>query len=75
MFLDDLLAPPRADMLLEELRETGELPDVVAALDAGDVDAALRLIVEAVPTADAAGASDSVRSRLLSSIDSDRMTR
>ena len=55
VFLDDLLAPPRADMLLEELRETGELPDVVAALDAGDIDAALRLIIESVPTADAAG--------------------
>lgn len=55
VFLDHLLAPPRADLLLEELRAAGELPDVVAALDAGDVDAALRLIVEAVPTADAAG--------------------
>jgi putative thioredoxin len=55
VFLDDLLAPPRVDVLLEELREAGELPDVVAALDRGDVDAALRLIVEAVPTADASG--------------------
>jgi len=51
-FLDDLLAPPRADALVEELRASGELPDVVAALDAGDVERALSLIVEAVPTAD-----------------------
>jgi putative thioredoxin len=51
-FLDDLLAPPRADSLVEELRANGELPDVVDALDAGDVERALNLIVEAVPTAD-----------------------
>ena len=36
-FLDELLAPPRADALLEELRASGELPEVVAALDAGDM--------------------------------------
>lgn len=50
-FLDGLLAPPRADTLLEELRTSGELPAVVAALDGGDVEEALRLIVEAVPAA------------------------
>ena len=50
-FLDELLAPPRADTLLEELRSAGELPAVVAALDAGDVEGALQLIVEAVPAA------------------------
>jgi putative thioredoxin len=50
-FLDDLLAPPRADALVEELRASGELPDVVAALDAGDVERALGLILDAVPTA------------------------
>lgn len=58
-FLDDLLAPPRADALIEELREAGELPDVVAALDAGDVERALTLIVEAVP-----GAEPATRERL-----------
>ena len=52
-FLDDLLAPPRADALVEELRESGELPEVVAALDAGDVERALGLIVDAVPDAGA----------------------
>ncbi len=50
-FLDELLAPPRADALVEELRRTGELPEVVAALDRDDVDAALRWLVEAVPAA------------------------
>ena len=60
VFLDELLAPPRADTLLEELRASGELPDVVAALDAGDVEGALRFIVEAVP---AAGAGERERLR------------
>jgi putative thioredoxin len=50
-FLDELLAPPRADVLVEELRANGELPDVVAALDRDDVDAALAWIVAAVPGA------------------------
>lgn len=50
-FLDELLAPPRADALVEELRETGELPEVVAALDRDDVDSALAWIVAAVPPA------------------------
>ena len=51
-FLDALLAPPRADGLVEELRATGELPDVLEALDAGDIERALELLVEAVPTAE-----------------------
>src|SRR5512143_3110249 len=50
-FLDDLLAPARADTLLEELRANGELPEVVAALDANDVEGALTHIVDAVPGA------------------------
>jgi putative thioredoxin len=51
-FLDDLLAPPRADALIDELREAGELPEVVEALDSGDVERALELLLEAVPGAD-----------------------
>jgi putative thioredoxin len=50
-FLDDLLAPPRADALVDELRTSGELSEVVDALDAGDTEGALRWIVEAVPEA------------------------
>jgi putative thioredoxin len=51
-FLDDVLAPPRADGLVEELRANGELPDVVAALDAGDLERAFGLIADAVPAAE-----------------------
>ena len=58
-FLDELLAPARADTLLEELRMSGELPEVVAALDANDAEGALALIVDAVP-----GATASERDRL-----------
>ena len=58
-FLDDLLAPARADTLVEELRSSGELPDIAAALDADDVEGALVLIVDAVP-----GATASERERL-----------
>jgi putative thioredoxin len=35
-FLDELLAPPRSDVLIEELRASGELPEVLAALDRDD---------------------------------------
>jgi putative thioredoxin len=58
-WLDDMLAPPRADALVEELRASGELPDVVAALDAHDVEQALELILAGVP-----GATPDERDRL-----------
>ena len=48
-FLDELLAPPRADGLVEALRADGSHPGILAALDADDVDGALALILEVVP--------------------------
>jgi len=54
-WLDHLLAPPRADALVEELRTSGELPDVVAFLDAGDTEGALASIVASVLAADPGG--------------------
>ena len=53
-FFDDLLAPPRAEGLLDELRSDGDYPEIVAALEQDDVDAALALIVSAVVPAAAA---------------------
>jgi thioredoxin len=50
-FLDELLSPPRLTGLLEELRAEGELPDVVDALDRGDDEEALELVLAAIPAA------------------------
>ena len=48
-FLDTVLAPPKLTGLLEELRASGELPAVVAALDEGDEERALDLVLDALP--------------------------
>ncbi len=58
-FLDELLAPPRLAGVLEDLRASGELPEVLAALEADDPERALDLILEAVP-----GAEPDERARL-----------
>jgi thioredoxin len=50
-FLDQLLAPPRVGAAIEELRASGELPDVLAALEHDDYERALELILEAIPDA------------------------
>jgi thioredoxin len=50
-FVDELLAPPRLERLLEEVRASGELREVVSALEAGDEHAALELILAAVAVA------------------------
>ena len=47
-FVDELLAPPPLESALAELRESGELSDVLSALEAGDEENALRLILEAI---------------------------
>jgi thioredoxin len=44
-FLDQLLAPPALEGAIEELRSSGELPDVLAALQRGDKEGALELIL------------------------------
>jgi thioredoxin len=51
-FLDQLLAPPRLDGVVEELRASGDYPDVLAALEAGDPERALGVILDAVPSAE-----------------------
>ncbi len=54
-FLDGLTGPTDAERLLEELRVEGELPAVVAALDEGDHEHALELLLEEADAADATG--------------------
>ena len=50
-FLDELLAPPRIDGALEELRTSGDLPEVLVALEQGDRALALDLILAEIPAA------------------------
>jgi putative thioredoxin len=50
-FIDELLAPPRLEGVLEELRASGELPEVVRALETGDESNALDLILAAIDDA------------------------
>jgi len=51
-FLDSLLGPGPEEQLIEALRESGDEPDVLAALDAADYERALSLLLEEVRTAD-----------------------
>ncbi len=50
-FVDELLAPPRVSLLVEELRASGELPEVLSALEAGDTERALGLLLADIPGA------------------------
>jgi putative thioredoxin len=52
-FLDGLTGPSPAERVLADLRETGEAPDVVEALEAGDHERALELLLAEVEQADA----------------------
>ena len=52
-FVDELLAPPPIEGVLEELRASGELPEVLAALEAGDPARALELLVDGIADAPA----------------------
>ena len=51
-FLDGLLGPSRVERLLQELREEGDEPEVLAALERGDHEAALSQLLEAVRNGD-----------------------
>jgi putative thioredoxin len=50
-FLDELLAPPRVASVVESLRESGELPEVLAALEADDMERALDLVLDDIADA------------------------
>ena len=47
-FLDGLLGPSRDERLIDELRASSDQPDVLAALEAGDHERALALLLEQV---------------------------
>jgi putative thioredoxin len=50
-FLDELLAPPKVAGIVDELRGSGELPEVRAALEAGEPERALDLLLGEIPDA------------------------
>lgn len=52
-FLDELTGPTATERLLDELGASGELPEVVAALEQDDHDRALELLHAAISVADA----------------------
>jgi putative thioredoxin len=52
-FLDALLAPSAAELLVAELRESGTMPDVVEALDAGEHERAFELLLGRLNDGDA----------------------
>jgi putative thioredoxin len=52
-FIDELTGPSPAERVLAELRETGEVPEVVEALEARDNERALELLLAAVENGDA----------------------
>ena len=58
-FFDELLAPLRIAAVVDELRESGDLPDVLAALEDNDTERALDLVL-----AEIADASPERRERL-----------
>jgi putative thioredoxin len=47
-FLDEILAPPRLIGVVEELRESGDLPDVLAALEMNDQASALDRVLDEI---------------------------
>jgi putative thioredoxin len=51
-FLDGLTQPSEGEELLARLRESGEEADVIGALDAGDPERALDLVLQEIPEAE-----------------------
>jgi putative thioredoxin len=67
-FLDGLLGPSAGERLLEELRDRGDYEDVVSALEDGDRERALSLLLERAVTAERA-ARDEVRRYMVAVFD------
>src|SRR5918992_388213 len=51
-FLDELTGPSPLERLLDDLRERGDFPEIVPALERGDHELALRVLIEELPHAD-----------------------
>jgi putative thioredoxin len=51
-FLDELTGPSTVERLVDELREAGEEPELVAVLEAGDYERALQQLLDEIETAD-----------------------
>ena len=51
-FLDELTGPTASERLAAELRESGELPNVLRALERGDQEQAFQLLLEAILAAE-----------------------
>ena len=67
-FLDALSGPTAGERLLEELRESGEQPEVLAALETGDHERALELLLEQVKSSNGE-ARDRVRELMVALFD------
>ena len=67
-FLDALSGPTAGERLLEELRESGEQPEVLAALETGDHERALELLLEQVKSSNG-DARDRVRELMVALFD------
>ena len=53
-FLDELTGPSATERLIAELQESGELPEVVTALEQDEHERALELLIEEISTAEGA---------------------
>ena len=68
-FLDDVLAPSPGERLLAELGASGERPVLLAALEAGDHERALELLLEDVRAEADAGRRDELRRLMVTVFD------
>jgi putative thioredoxin len=51
-FLEELTGPSPLEQVLADLRESGDFPEVLPALERGDQELALRVLIEELPHAD-----------------------
>jgi putative thioredoxin len=68
-FLDELLAPSAGERLLAELRESGDRPELLAALEAADYEGALELLLREVQDEDDPDRRDELRRLMVTLFD------